>query len=134
MFKHTFSIIDRYVSKELLLTWLAVTLVLILILLSSALARLLGDAAAGTIPSEAVWPLLMFTGAQYFILLVPLGLYLGVLLNFSRMYKDNEMAAMGACGIGFMSLYRPLLMVVIPVTIDLILSYLICNALGFTAG
>jgi lipopolysaccharide export system permease protein len=122
MFKHPFSIIDRYVSKELLLTWLAVTLVLILILLSSALARLLGDAAAGTIPSDAVWPLLMFTGAQYFILLVPLSLYLGVLLNFSRMYKDNEMAAMGACGISLMRLYRPLLMVVIPAT--LVLFYL----------
>ena len=122
MFKQSFSIIDRYVSKELLLTWLAVTLVLILILLSSALARLLGDAAEGTIPSDAVWPLLMFTGAQYFILLVPLSLYLGVLLNFSRMYKDNEMAAMGACGIGLMRLYRPLLMVVIPATI--ILFYL----------
>ena len=127
MFKRTFSIIDRYVAKELLLTWLAVTLVLLLILLSSALARLLGDAAAGKIPSDAVWPLLMYTGAQYFILLMPLGLYLGVLLNFSRMYKDNEMAAMGACGISLMNLYRPLLMVVIPVT--LVLFYLTLYAM-----
>ena len=119
MFKRTFSIIDRYVAKELLLTWLAVTLILLLILLSSVLARLLGDAAAGKIPSDAVWPLLMFTGAQYFILLVPFSLYLGVLLTFSRMYKDNEMAAMGACGISLRSLYRPLFMIVIPVSIVL---------------
>jgi len=122
MFKRTFSIIDRYVSKELLLTWLAVTLVLMLILLSGTLARLLGKAADGSIPGDAVWPLLMFTGARYLILLVPLSLYLGVLLNFSRLYKDNEMAAMGACGIGLMKLYRPLLMVVIPATI--VLAYL----------
>jgi len=96
-----------------------VTLILLLILLSSVLARLLGDAAAGKIPSDAVWPLLMFTGAQYFILLVPFSLYLGVLLTFSRMYKDNEMAAMGACGISLRSLYRPLFMIVIPVSIVL---------------
>ena len=115
MFKRYFSIIDRYVSKELLLTWLAVTLILMLILLSSTLARLLGKAADGSMPTDAVLPLLAITGARYFILLVPLSLYLGVLLSFSRLYKDNEMAALGACGIGFKKLYRPLFMVSLPV-------------------
>jgi len=116
MLKRYFTIIDRYISKELLLTWLAVTLVLMLILLSGTLARLLGKAAQGVIPADAVWALLLFTGARYLILLIPLSLYLGVLLNFSRLYKDNEMAALGACGIGYMRLYRPLLMVAVPVT------------------
>jgi len=120
MFKRSFSIIDRYVFKELLLTWLAVAMVLLLILLSAVLARLLGDAAAGKIPNDAVWQLLMITGMQYLVLLVPLSLYLGVLLSFSRLYKDNEMAAMGACGISMASLYRPLLMVVIPTTAALL--------------
>lgn len=114
MLKPYFTILDRYISRELLLTWLAVTLVLMLILLSGTLARLLGKAAEGSIPSEAVWSLLMFTGARYLILLIPLSLYLGVLLCFARLYKDNEMAAMGACGIGLMRLYRPLLIVAIP--------------------
>jgi len=114
MLKRYFTIIDRYVSKELLLTWLAVTLVLMLILLSGTLARLLGKAADGSIPGDAVWSLMAFTSARYLILLIPLSLYLGVLLSFSRLYKDNEMAAMGACGIGLMRLYRPLLMVAIP--------------------
>ena len=117
MFKRYFTILDRYVSKELLLTWLAVALLLMLILISGTLVQLLGKAAQGGIPGEAVWPLLMFTGARYLIVLIPLSLYLGVLLSFSRFYKDNEMAAMGACGIGLMRLYRPLMMVVIPVTV-----------------
>ena len=117
MLKRYFTIIDRYISKELLLTWLAVTLVLMLILLSGTLARLLGKAAEGAIPGDAVWPLLLFTGARYLILLIPLSLYLGVLLTFSRLYKDNEMAAMSACGIGLKRLYRPLFMVAIPATV-----------------
>lgn len=117
MLKRYFTIIDRYISKELLLTWLAVTLVLMLILLSGTLARLLGKAAEGAIPGDAVWALLLFTGARYLILLIPLSLYLGVLLTFSRLYKDNEMAAMSACGIGLKRLYRPLFMVAIPVTV-----------------
>jgi len=100
MLKRYFTIIDRYISKELLLTWLAVTLVLMLILLSGTLVRLLGRAAEGLIPNDVVWTLLLFTGARYLILLIPLSLYLGVLLSFSRLYKDNEMAALGACGMG----------------------------------
>lgn len=117
MLKRYFTIIDRYISKELLLTWLAVTLVLMLILLSGTLARLLGKAAEGAIPGDAVWALLVFTGARYLILLIPLSLYLGVLLTFSRLYKDNEMAAMSACGIGLQRLYRPLFIVTIPVMV-----------------
>ena len=117
MFERTFSIIDRYVSKELLLTFLAVTLVLMLILVSSTLARLLGKAADGSMPADAVLPLLAITSARYLILLLPLSLYLGVLLCFSRLYKDNEMAALGACGVGIKRLYRPLMLVIIPVTL-----------------
>jgi len=120
MLKQYFTIIDRYVAREILLTWLAVMLVLMLILLSGNLAQLLGKAANGIIPSDAVWPLLMFTGAHFLILLVPMSIYLGVLLSFSRLYKDNEMAAMGACGIGLMRLYRPLFMVLIPATLILV--------------
>ncbi len=100
-----------------MLTWLAVTLILLLILLSGALVRLLGQAAQGVIPTDAIWPLFMFLGARYLILLIPMSLYLGVLLSFSRLYKDNEMAAMNACGIGLSRLYRPVLMLAVPVTI-----------------
>jgi len=117
MFKSYFTIIDRYVSRELWLTWAGVTLVLMLILLSSTLAQLLGQAADGTIPSDVVMPMLAITATRYLILLVPLSLYLGVLLSFSRLYKDNEMAALGACGIGFKRLYRPLMMVALPITL-----------------
>ncbi len=117
--KSFFPIIDRYISKELLITCLGVTLVLMLILLSSTLARLLGKAADGSIPMDAVMPLLTITGARYLILLLPLSLYLGVLLSFSRLYKDNEMAALGACGVGLKRFYRPLMIVVIPITLFL---------------
>lgn len=111
------SVIDRYVARELLLTWLSVTLVLMLILLSTALAQLLGKAASGSIPADAVFGLLTITGARYLILLVPMSLYLGVLLTFGRLYRDNEMSALAACGIGMPRLYRPLLLVALPVSL-----------------
>jgi lipopolysaccharide export system permease protein len=111
------SIIDRYVSRELLATWLVVTLVLMLILISGTLAQLLSKAAAGALPGDAVPIMLAITAARYLILLIPLSLFLAVLLSFGRLYKDNEMAVLGACGIGMPRLYRPLLVVVVPITL-----------------
>lgn len=124
MFK-SIPVIDRYVSRELLVTWLAVTLVLMLILLSTALARLLGKAAEGSIPADAVFSLLTITAASYLILLVPMSLYLGVLLTFGRLYRDHEMTALAACGVGMPQLYRPLLMVTIPVVIFMLFMTLL---------
>ncbi len=117
MTQRYFSILDRYIAKELLFTWLGVVLVLVLILISTTLASLLGQAANGAIPDDAILPLLSMTGLRSFISISPLALYLAVLLTFSRLYKDNEMAAMNACGISLMRLYRSLMILVIPVSL-----------------
>lgn len=102
-------VIDRYLLKEVTLNWLAVTLVLWVILLSNRLAGLLGEAAAGDLPAGIVFTLLGLKSIDYLVVLLPLTLYLGVLLALGRLYKDSEMAALGACGIGPAQLYRPLL-------------------------
>lgn len=117
MFKRYISVIDRYISKELLFTWLAVSLILMLILLSSTLAHLLKRASEGSIPQDAILVFLGIISVRYLILVLPLSLYLGVLLTFSRLYKDNEMAVLSACGVGLARLYRPLMMIVIPVSL-----------------
>lgn len=124
MFKRHLSIVDRYIAKEMLFTWLAVVLVLMLILISSTLARLLGKAAEGAIPGDAVWPLLVISSIRYFISMGPLGLYLGALLCFSRLYKDNEMTVLSACGIGMVRLYRSMMLVVIPVSLIMLVMAL----------
>lgn len=117
MFKRYFSVIDRYISRELLFTWLAVSLILMLILLSSTLAHLLKEASEGSIPQDSILVFLGIISIRYLILVLPLSLYLGVLLTFSRLYKDNEMAVLSACGVGLARLYRPLLIIVIPVSL-----------------
>lgn len=102
-------VIDRYLLKEVALNWLAVTLVLWTILLSNRLAGYLGDAAAGELPANVIFTLLGLKSVDYLVVLLPLTLYLGVLLALGRLYKDSEMAALGACGVGPAQLYRPLL-------------------------
>lgn len=106
-----FATLDRYLLREILSTLLAVTGVLLFILLSNQFARVLGEAAAGRLPRDAVLVLLGLTSLQYLTILVPVSLFLALMLAFGRLYKDSEMAAVMACGIGPGRLYRPLMIV-----------------------
>jgi lipopolysaccharide export system permease protein len=93
-------IIFRYLIKEVLASLVAVTLVLLLIFLSNQLVRYLSYAAAGKISSSIVIQLMGFEIPYLLALLLPLGLYLGIILTYSRLYADNELPVMQACGVG----------------------------------
>lgn len=110
-------VLDRYLAREVGQTWLTVTLVLLAILISNQFARILGDAAGGKLPKDAVLTLLGLTSLNYLTILVPLALFLSVMLALGRLYKDSEMAAMIACGVGPMQLYRPLLVLTVIVAL-----------------
>ncbi|MAF83242.1 MAG: LPS export ABC transporter permease LptF [Gammaproteobacteria bacterium] len=102
------SILSRYILKETAQTWIIVTVVLLLILLTNQFAQVLGDAAADKLPKEAVFMVMGLTSLQYLTILIPIGLFLSIMLALGRLYRDSEMAALMACGIGPASLYRPL--------------------------
>jgi lipopolysaccharide export system permease protein len=102
-------IIDRYLLREVVRTFFGVTAVLMLILLGDQFARGLARAAADRIPREAVLMLMGLTSIQYLSLLVPAAFFFAVMLTLGRLYRDSEMAALGACGIGAGRLLRPLL-------------------------
>lgn len=111
------ALIDRYVAREVLQTLLGVLLVLLLIFLSNRLVRYLAEAAAGELPGEAILMLVALNAAKYLILLIPLGLYLAILLVLGRLYRDSEMAAMAACGVGGPRLYRAILLLAVPLAL-----------------
>ncbi len=104
-------IVDRYLARETLLTWLAVTGVLMLILMSNRFALLLGDAAAGRLPRDTVFALFGLASVNYFIVVIPVGLFLAVLLALGRLYRDSEMTTLMACGVGPMQVYRPFMLI-----------------------
>jgi lipopolysaccharide export system permease protein len=102
-------IFDRYLLKEVVYGWLAVTVILWLILVSNRLIRYLADAAAGDIPGELIFKLLGLKMIWYMIHIVPFALALGVVLGLGRLYRDNEMTVMSACGVGTWRIYKPVL-------------------------
>lgn len=102
-------IISRYLARETVFTWAAVTVILMLILMSNRFALLLGDAAAGRLPRDTVFALLGLASVNYFIVVIPVALFLAVMLALGRLYRDSEMTTLAACGIGPGQIYQPLM-------------------------
>ncbi len=102
-------LLHRYVLREIFQTWLVVTLVLLLILVTNQFASVVGDAAANKLPRSAIMQVLALTTVQYLTILIPVGYFLAIMLALARLYHDSEMAAMMACGIGPVQLYKAVL-------------------------
>lgn len=112
-----FSIISRYLVREITLAWLAVTVVLVAVLFTNRLIRYLGDAASGALPGDIILLLMGFKALSYTALVIPGSFFLGVVLAMGRLYRDSEMAAMGACGIGPGNIYRAVALLALPLTL-----------------
>lgn len=100
-------ILDKYLIREMLLNWVAVTSVLLVIMIGNVLARSLSKITDGVIAPDALLSLVAAQSVTLLVTLIPLGLYLGVLLAHGRFYRDSEMSVMQACGVGWKDLIRP---------------------------
>ncbi len=92
-------ILSRYLTREVFGSLCAVTFVLLLIFMSNQLVRYLSYAASGKLAANILLQLLGFEVPYLLALLLPLGLYLGIILAYGRMYADNEMSVIQAGGI-----------------------------------
>jgi lipopolysaccharide export system permease protein len=93
-------IIRRYMLKEIGITFLGVTLLLLLIFVSGTFVRILAEAAEGDYPAKVVISLFALKSVGSMVLVLPISLFLGVMLALGRLYKDSEMVAMTACAVG----------------------------------
>jgi lipopolysaccharide export system permease protein len=108
--------LHRYILREVVKSWLGVTLVLLAILLTNQVARVLSRAADDQYPRGVVLELIGLTSLQNVAVLLPIGLLLGVVLAFGRLYHDSEMAAAQACGVGPARIYSPVVVLAVVVT------------------
>ena len=115
MKKHL-SIIDRYISQEIIISWISVLFVLVMVVISADAVHLLSWLVDGRIPVDMFFSLLLSNIYEFTVMLVPLSLLLGILLAFGRLYKDSEMTAVMSAGLGPIQWYRPLLLVAVPTT------------------
>jgi lipopolysaccharide export system permease protein len=93
-------IIIRYLAKEVFLTLIALTGILMLIFLSNQFVQYLNRAASGHIPGMVIMKLMMLEIPNLMGLLLPLGFYMSILLAYGRLYAENEMTVLRASGYG----------------------------------
>jgi lipopolysaccharide export system permease protein len=101
------SLITRYLLRETFGAWLLVITVLFLIFMTNQFAEILGDAAGGRLPREAVFAVFALLSMNYLTALTPVAHFIGILMALARLHRDREMAALAACGIGPVQLLAP---------------------------
>ena len=105
-------IIERYLCREVLRTCAVVLAVLVLVYGADRFTRILSDAAAGVVSPNLVLQILALKLAEKLPVLLPLALYIAVLLSLGRLYRDSEIVAFGAGGVGLWRLARGVFWVV----------------------
>ena len=108
-------ILDRYILREVIGSWAAVTGVLLALLLTNQLAAVLERAAENQYPRGVVLQLIGLGTLQYLSIVMPVGLLLGVVLAFGRLYHDSEMTAAFACGVRPVRIYAPMTLLAVVV-------------------
>lgn len=114
------TILDRYLFKETLLTFIAVISVLMLIIIGQLFVRLLNNVIEGVISADTILPLLGLVVIKTLVQLLPAALLIAVMLTMGRFYRDSEIAALRACGVSFVQICRPLVLLAIPMVIGLL--------------
>lgn len=107
-------IFQRAALREFANTAIAVFVALFAIMLTTQLIRLLGQAAGGSLASEAVVALLGFSALNYLPVLLSLTLFIAVLMSLSRSYRDSEMLVWFSCGQPLTAWIRPVMTFALP--------------------
>jgi lipopolysaccharide export system permease protein len=110
---------DRYLIKEISLTFCATVLVLLSTLLSFRLASYFNQVASGLLAQDVIWLMIGLQAIRFLVILIPPALLLSVVLTLGRFYQDNEMVALSACGGGPGIVYRPLFLLLLPMALVL---------------
>ncbi|WP_252179439.1 LPS export ABC transporter permease LptF [Endozoicomonas sp. 4G] len=100
------SILFRYLAKEMLKVTFAVTGIVLLIIMSGRFVNYLAQAASGSLNADFLFAIMAYRVPEFLVMIIPLGLFLGIIMAYGRLYVENEMTVMGACGVSQGQLLR----------------------------
>ncbi|KAB2962773.1 LPS export ABC transporter permease LptF [Zoogloea sp.] len=107
----------RAAQREFTQNAVAVFVALFAILISTVLIRLLGQAAGGRVPADAVLALIGFGAVAQMPVVLSLTVFIAVLMSLSRSYRDSEMVVWFSSGLPLTAWVRPVLRFVLPVVV-----------------
>jgi len=110
-------IIQRYIVREILQSFIGTLLILLLIIVGNTFVRLLGSVSSGNLPVDLLGKMVLMGSINGAIQLVSIALLIGMMLAFGRLYRDHEMSALHASGVGPKQLYGGVILFVAPLTV-----------------
>jgi lipopolysaccharide export system permease protein len=102
-----FTVIDRYILKQIVLPLIAAMATGLLLLLAERMVRLLDTTLGKKNSFSIVFELLAYLVPHYLGLAIPAALFLGLLFGFNRLSNDSEVEVLLASGAGLHRLMRP---------------------------
>ncbi|PLW66987.1 LPS export ABC transporter permease LptF [Pseudohalioglobus lutimaris] len=88
-----------YLSRDVLMHMLAVSFVLLVIIISGRFVKYLAEAAVGDLAADILLPVMLYRLPGFLELIVPLGLFIGILMSYGRLYVESEMVILTATGL-----------------------------------
>lgn len=118
-------IIKRYLLKEVFFSFSAVLALLILIFIGNRFALFLGQIIEGQLSGDVLLDMLVAVVMTALDILLPLSLYIAILIALGRLYKDNEMTALSASGVGYARIFQALALptIICVVTVAVVAFY-----------
>lgn len=107
-------IFRRALLRELTTNAVYVFVVLVAIFIAQILVKLIGAASAGTLPTEALLPLVGFRIITLLAPLIVISAFVAILLTLSRSWRDSEMAIWMSSGQSLLSWIAPVMMFALP--------------------
>lgn len=110
-------VLDRYITTETTKPLVLGTFLLMVIFTGYTAAIKLGEAASGLIDPETVARLIGLSTIIALEVLLPTALYLSIIATLSRLYRDSEMVAMRAAGVGELRVMRSLVFLAVLISV-----------------
>jgi lipopolysaccharide export system permease protein len=124
----------RTLLREFANLAVAVFLSLFMIALTTRLIRLLGQAAGGKFPSDAVVAFLGFSAISLLPVLLSLTLFITVLLALNRSWQDSEMVIWFNSGLSLAAWIRPVLIFAAPLVLVIAVLSLVISPWAVQKG
>ena len=89
----------HYLTRDILIHTVAVSLVLFLVVFAGRFIRYLSEAAIGSLTGDVLLPIMWYKLPGFLEMILPLSFFIGILLSLGKRYAESEMVVLSACGL-----------------------------------
>ncbi len=112
IFNYQNTIISRYLLRNLIVFFLAITFIIGLIVFGNQFVLTTQESLSFGIPIKELMPLVGFNMLRDIPIILTLSLFLSIIITISQLYKNSEAVVMNSIGLGdreFMNLIKPII-------------------------